>query len=429
MDRKEVLKQFLETYEVLIVDKNPSSRNRLLKTMCDLGSKRHMVHSTAGLVEAEEIIATKKIGIVLSDYFIIGGSGFDLFKMIREKNLNNKDLCLILVTSNISQTAVAKAAEEDVDSFIIKPYTIQSIQENLVSTVVQKVQPSEYVQNVEIGKKFIKEGKYDEALAALKIALNMHPKPALALFYIGQAEYLKNLLEKASGSYSEGLSFNNIHYKCLIGLYEIFMRDEKFIEAYQVMKKIVKYFPANPDRLAQIIRLAIRTGSFADMQMFYEVYKSLDERTQVLTNYIGAGMYIAGKHHLIENTPEIAIQYFDNIAVSCSEYTKFIRAIISVLVEHNMGTDAEKYFSRFRSEDKETEDYLVSEFLLASKNSEDNGLVIKMGLDLYNRKIRDYFCMQAMLTAMNKGGYKEEKIAPFRLEMDELFPDKNNISA
>src|SRR5688572_6189587 len=143
MDKKEVFKQFLETNDVLIVDKNPSSRNRLLKTMYDLGSKRHMIHSTGSLAEAREFIETKKIGIVLSDYFIAGGSGFDLFKMIRDKNPNNKDLCLILVTSNISQTAVAKAAEEDVDSFIIKPYTIQSIQDNLISTVVQKIRPSD----------------------------------------------------------------------------------------------------------------------------------------------------------------------------------------------------------------------------------------------------------------------------------------------
>ncbi len=429
MDKKEVFKQFLETNEVLIVDKNPSSRNRLLKTMSDLGSKRHMIHSCGSLVEAQEFIETKKIGVVLSDYFITGGSGFDLFKMIRDKNPNNKELCLILVTSNISQTAVAKAAEEDVDSFIIKPYTIQSIQDNLISTVVQKIKPSEYIQKIEDGKKLINEGKYSEAIAALKIAINMHPKPALALFYTGQAEYLKNHVEEASGSYNEGLGFNNIHYKCLVGLYEIFMREGKFSEAYSVVKKIAKYFPANPDRLAQIVRLAIRTGNFNDMQMYYEIYKSLDERAQILTNYIGAGMYIAGKHHLLSNSPEVAIQYFDNIAVSCSEYTKFIRAIIAVLVEHNMANDAEKYFTRFRSEDKENEDFIVSEFLIATKKQPDTGLVIKMGLDLYNRKIRDFACMQAMLTAMTKGGYKEEKLAPYRAEMDALFPGKTTISA
>jgi CheY-like chemotaxis protein len=429
MDKKEVFKQFLETNEVLIVDKNPSSRNRLLKTIYDLGAKRHMIHTSGNLSEAQEIIATKKIGIVLSDYFIGGGSGFDLFKIIRDKEPGNKELCLVLVTSNISQTAVAKAAEEDVDSFIIKPYTIQSIQDNLISTVVAKIKPSEYIQKIEEGKDFIAAGNYTEALAVLKVAMNMHPKPALALFYIGQAEYLKNHVDEASGSYNEGLSFNNIHYKCLVGLYEIFMREEKFTEAYQVVKKIAKYFPANPDRLAQIVRLAIRTNNYEDMQMYYEIFTSLEVRTQTLMNYIGAGMYVAGKHCLIENNVEGAMQFFDNIAVSCSEFTKFLRAIISVLVDHNMHKEAEKFLSRFDADAKLTDDYLVSDFLVTSRTNPEPGFIIKMGLEIYNRKIRDYKCMYTLIDAMVKGGYKNEKIAPYKQEMESLYPDKATISA
>lgn len=428
MDKKEVFKQFLEENEVLIVDKNPSSRNRLLKTIYDLGAKRHMIHTCGSLTEAQEIIASKKIGIVMSDYFIGGGSGFDLFKIIRDKEPDNKNLCLVLVTSNISQTAVAKAAEEDVDSFIIKPYTIQSIQENLISTVVAKIKPSDYIVKVEEGKAQIAAGNYLEAIATLKVAVNMHPKPALALFYIGQAEYLKNHVDEATGSYNEGLSFNNIHYKCLVGLYEIFMREEKYFEAYGVVKKIAKYFPANPDRLSQIVRLAIRTNNYEDMQMYYEIFTSLEVRTQVLMNYIGAGMYVAGKHCLIENNPEKAMQFFDNIAVSCSEFTKFLRAIVTVLVEHNMHTDAEKFLSRFDAGAKDSDDYLVSDFLINAKNP-DNGFVIKMGLELYNRKIRDYKCMYALIEAMVKGGYKNDRIAPYKEEMEALFPDKATISA
>lgn len=429
MDKKEVFKQFLETNEVLIVDKNPSSRNRLLKTIYDLGAKRHLIHTCGSLQEADQFIKTKKIGIVLSDYFIGGGSGFDLFKLIREQNPNNKEHCLVLVTSNISQTAVAKAAEEDVDSFIIKPYTIQSIQDNLISTVSAKVKPSEYMLKVEDGKNLINAGKFPEAIIVLKKAIELHSKPALALFYIGQAEYLKNHLDEATGSYNEGLNFNNIHYKCLVGLYELFMREGKYHEAYGVVKKIAKYFPANPDRLAQIIRLAIRTGNYDDMQMYYEIFTSLEERLQVLTNYVGAGMYIAGKHCLLNRETKTALQYFDNIAVSCSEFSKFIRAIIVVLIENDMAEDAEKYLSRFDSGMKEQEDYLVSEYMIMSKKEQDNGFIIKVGLDLYNKKIRDYGCMRVLIEAMVKGGYKEEKIKSFQQELETLYPERVIISA
>lgn len=429
MNKTEVFQQFLETNEVLIVDKNPSSRNRLLKTLCDLGAKRHMIHTTSNIEEAHQVIDSKNIGIVLSDYLVGGGSGFDLFKIVREKQPRNKDLCLVLVTSNISQTAVAKAAEEDVDSFIIKPYTILSLQENLISTVANKVQPSDYIKKIEEGKVLLKDKKFDESIGIFKEACNLHPKPALALFYMGQAEYCKSQLAEATGSYNKGLSFNNIHYKCLVGLYDLFLEEEKYIEAYAVVKKIAKYFPANPDRLSQIIRLAVRTENYQDMQSYYDIFTTLDIRVQALTNYIGAGMFISGKHALLENNMEEALKYFENIAVSCSEFTKFLRAIISLLVEKGMAQDAAKFLERFDPEVRDTEDYLISEFLITSQLNKDHGQIIKNGLNLYNKNIRDYGCLYALVDAMVKSGYKEDKISEFRNELESLFPGKVELSA
>lgn len=421
MDKKEVFKKFMEVSEILVVDKNPGSRSRLLKIVTDLGAKRHLIHTAGSLIEASDILDSKKITLVLSDYIIAGGSGFDLFKMIREQQPNNKKLCLVLVTSNISQTAVAKAAEEDVDSFIIKPYTLQSIHENLISTIMAKIQPSEYVQKIDAAKKHIKAGELNEAETLLKTAMGLNPKPALALFYLGQVEYMRQFVDKAQGSYQEGLSFNTIHFKCLVGLYELFMKDNKFTEAYQIVKKISKYFPANPDRLTQIVRLAIRTENYRDMQFYYEVFTSLDERPSILTNYIGAGLFISGKYLLNNGDTEAAVQYFDNIAVSCSEYTKFLRAIITFLSERDMAKDAENYLSRFPISAKNEDDYIISDFLLSAKMGYEPSKVVKLGLDVYNRKIRDVEVMKALIKAMEMNGYKQEKLAKYQAELDALM--------
>lgn len=420
MDKKEVFKSYIEENDILVVDKNTSSRNRLLKIMVDLGAKRHMIHTAGHLEEATQIIETKKIGIVLSDYFIGGGSGFDLFKVVREKFPNNKKLSLILVTSNISQSAVAKAAEEDVDSFVIKPYTLQSIQENLVSTIAAKVQPSEYVLKIEEGKARINTGKYADAMTILKEAIPLHPRPALALFYLGQAEYLQEQSSQAQGSYNKGLAFNNIHFKCLLGLYEIFMRQEKFHEAYQVVKKIAQYFPANPDRLTQIVRLSVRTENYDDMQFYYEVFTTLEERTSAMVNYIGSGMYIAGKYNMLNNKFDEASRYFDNIAVSCSEFTKFIRAIISLLVEYDKTEEAEKFMKRFPAGGDISEDFMVSEFLILSKKLKNPSSLVKRGLDIYNKNVRDPFFLKVMIEAMEKSGYNDEKLAPFRKSLQDI---------
>jgi len=417
MDKKQVFNDYIATNEILVVDKNSSSRNRLMKIMVDLGAKRHMIHTAGHLEEAVQLIDTKKIGIVLSDYTIGGGSGFDLFKAVREKNPNNKKLSLILVTSNISQSAVAKAAEEDVDSFIIKPYTLQSIQENLVSTIASKVQPSEYVLRVEQGKEQINLGNYSGAIEILKSAQPMHPRPALALFYMGQAEYLQEQASQAQGSYNKGLAFNNIHFKCLIGLYEIFMRQEKFTEAYQVVKKIAQFFPANPERLTQIVRLAVRTENYDDMQIYYEVFTTLDERTPLMINYIGSGMYIAGKHNMLNRKFTEANRFFENIAVSCSEFPKFTRSIITILVEYDQIDEAEKYMKRFPAGGNQDVDFMVSEYLILAKKLKNPSSLVKRGLDIYNKNVRNPAFLKAMIEAMVKSGYSEEKLVDFRKDL------------
>ena len=201
-DKKAVLKSFLSEYSVLIVDKNPSSRNRLLKIVSDLGCKRNQIFTGGSMVEAEAIIKNEKIGLVLSDYEVQGGSGFDLFKLVRKAHPHQLHLVQVLVTSNISQTAVAKAAEEDVDSFIIKPYTLQSIQENLISTITNKVSPPAYIQKINEGKALIDEKKYAEALLLFQEAHDLSSKPSLALFYMGLTKDLLADKEEAKDKFN-----------------------------------------------------------------------------------------------------------------------------------------------------------------------------------------------------------------------------------
>ena len=429
MDKKLVVQEYLAKFSVLIVDKNSSSRNRLLKVMVDLGTKRNMIHTAGTMAEAAEILKNNSIGLVLSDYIVGGGSGFDLFKMVRATMSENKDLCLILVTSNISQTAVAKAAEEDVDSFIIKPYTLQSIQENLLTTISAKVKPSPYIQKIEEGKRAIAAGSYPSAVSIFESAIPLHPRPSLALFYLGQTQYLMTEADEAKGKYNKGLSYNSIHFKCLVGLYDIFMKEKKYNEAYQVVKKIAKYFPANPERLTQIIRLSIITKNYEDMGFYYEIFTQLEERNAEMTNYIGAGLFVAGKWYLLEGQLPLAMPLFEKIAVSCSEFSKFLRAIISLLVEHNQSAEAERFISRFPAGTLESEDYVVSEFLLRHGNtSTDKGALIQRGMEIYNRNIRDFHCLKLMVDAMISQGLGD-KAGVYRQEIERLYPEKAALLA
>ena len=81
--KKELFKEYLASGSILIVDKSSASRRRLVKTIVDMGAKRNQVHSVAHFTEAKDVIETHKPKLILSDFELNGGSGFDLFKYYR----------------------------------------------------------------------------------------------------------------------------------------------------------------------------------------------------------------------------------------------------------------------------------------------------------------------------------------------------------
>ena len=419
--KEKLFKEFLSSGNILIVDKSSASRRRLTKTLVDLGANRNQVDSIAHFSEAIDVIKTKKPKLVLSDFELNGGSGFDLFKQYREEYPDEKKSVLILVTSNISQSAVAKAAEEDVDSFIIKPYTVQSLEKSLTNTVISKLYPSEYVQTIEKGKEALFASNYEEALELFEQAKSLSKKPSLAMFYHGQTKYMMEQVEEAEGDYKRGLEINSIHFKCQVGLYELFMKDKKFHEAYSVVKNIAKYFPANPERLKEVVRLAVVTENYTDMDMYYEIFTQLDERTEDVINYICAGLYVLGKHYFLEEKQSEAVEAFEKVGVSCSGIPKFLTAMIKTLADQKLYNDAQKLVSRYSSGPDSQEAYSIGNYI-AYSDSENFTEMISKGLELWNQGYKDPDAVRILIRCLEKEG-ADKKARDYQEEAEHLWPD------
>lgn len=420
--KAELFKEFLQNNEILVIDKSSASRRRLTKTLVDMGSKRNQVHSVSHYSEAIEVIKTNKPKLVLSDYAVNGGSGFDLFKEFRETYPEEKKATLVLITSNISQSAVAKAAEEDVDSFIIKPYTVKSLEKSLINAVINKLYPSEYVQTIEKGKEKMFAGEYQEALSIFEEALSLNKKPALAHFYHGQAKYFLESIDEAEDDYGKGLALNNLHFKCQIGLYEIFQKEKRYKEAYDVVRNIAKYFPANPDRLKEVVRLCMITKNYEDMDMYYDIFVNLEERTDDVIDYICAGLYIYGKFSMMNNDKSKGKEIFEKVGVSCAGKAKFLKAMIINLVENEIYLDAQKLVNRFASSDENVADYEISSYIAHSGNASPTDLV-SQGLELFNKGFKHPMSTRIMIEAMRKAG-SDKKAEEYLDEAQHLWPEE-----
>ena len=236
-----VFEKYISERNIVIADPNASSRAGLARALVNMGAKTIHVSLAPSFTVAVDCINEKKPHVVLCDYDLGGGRGLDLLQAQRVQRPESRECLFVLITGNTSQSAVARAAEEDVDSYILKPYTLEVLRNCIMSAALTKIKPSDYIQTIEAGKGLLQEGKFDEAIKTFEKAMQMDSQPALACFYLGQTELMKKLMDEAEGRYEKGLGYNKIHYKCLTGLYDLLYDQKKYADAYDVIKKISRY--------------------------------------------------------------------------------------------------------------------------------------------------------------------------------------------
>ena len=297
---KQLFSKYLSTASALIADPSSSSRVRLGHTLAELGARQNSIAFAGTYEEAILVIKERKPKIILCEFALgVLLRGLDLLQEQRTQDPGSKDTVFALITGNTSQSAVAAAAEEDVDTFIIKPYTLETLKRTLTKAAIAKLYPSDYVKTIEKGKAQLFGGKVDEAIRTFEAAIKLDSKPALACFYKGQAESVKAAVEVANKDFKQGLVYNKIHYKCLIGLYELMMKKKQYGEAYSVVKRVAQYFPANPKRLASVLRLAIMTESYEDIEAYYRIFTMIDTRNDELVKYICSSFIVTGRYYLM----------------------------------------------------------------------------------------------------------------------------------
>ena len=358
----ESFKKYLATRKILIADESASARSGVFGVLTSLGAKPTQITLSSSITDAEQEMAKVKPDIVIAEFNFGKYCGLDLLQRQREKNPDSKKTIFILLTGNTSQSAVARAAEEDVDAFVLKPFTPEVFRNTLLRAATLKINPPEYLVKIESGKAKLLSSDLDGAREDFVAALKLDPAPALAHYYLGLVAFMQKAGPKARTSFEDGLGFNKIHYKCLVGLYDLYMEQKMVVDAYQVVKKISQYFPANPKRLAEILRLAIQTQSYEDVEKYYSMFCNIDERNDTLVNYICAALVVCGKHYLKSNNRNRALELFQKAVVTSAGRLRFIKEIVQTLIDSRLAGEAAKMLERYPPEAQKTPEYLYLDF-------------------------------------------------------------------
>mgnify|MGYP000022268147 CR=1 FL=1 len=128
----EIFKKYITNKKILIVDSSSSARTGMFKILNDLGVKTSQIKLCSSFHTAEEEIKASKPEIVLTEYDLGKSCGLELLQSQRLSNPESKKSIFLLITGNTSQSAVARSAEEDIDGYILKPFTPEVLRKTII---------------------------------------------------------------------------------------------------------------------------------------------------------------------------------------------------------------------------------------------------------------------------------------------------------
>ena len=222
-----------------------------------------------------------------------------------------------------------------------------------------KAKPSEYVLTIEKGKTKVAQKNMDDAEGLFNHAMKLDPAPTLACYYLGQVKEIRKLPDQAKGVYFQGLKFNKIHYKCNLGLYDLYLKEKNYEEAYDVIKRVSHYFPSNPKRLKRL-GLAIINSKYEDVEQYYAAFSNMDDRDESLIKHVCAALIVCGKYYMRAGSSVRAMPLFQKATATGTGRTKIIKEVVQTLLEHNAVKEAREFLLKFPNDTHAGEDYLNS---------------------------------------------------------------------
>lgn len=344
-DFNTLLSEFMKDQSVLIVEPSPAFTSTIQSCLHGFGVKGNQIMACQKFEDAKRIVADRKPKVLITEYDL--GENFGL-ALIEEQEQHHGEMARIsiIVTKNSSDSAVSEAAEEQVDAYILKPFSVDTFNERLREAFSRKVQPSAYVQKIRDGKMELEEKQFNPALSEFDEAKPLNSKPSLAHYYSGHVLQLQGDLKRALREYSEGLRFNPLHYKCLIGQFEVLMEQKNYAEAYKLVGTIRDNYPLTSHRLGQIFIAAVYTQHFDDLPKYYELFLRLDQRTPWLVQLTTLALLTAAKFCVREKNMPKAMLFFDMATVTSARDVKVIEQIVDELFKYRASHEAQTIFTK-----------------------------------------------------------------------------------
>ena len=386
----------------LILDSSLATIETLKDVLVEVGFTRELIASTRSYSETSELLSVGDVDFFMTDFLMEGRPCLELASELLDKK---PSAIVVIVTYNNSSAAIADAAEELVDDYIIKPLQAEAMVQRLKTVIERKLFPSKYAESIQRGKTYLSRGDFAAAQLEFQNASFLNETPTLAYYYLGLASFQQKEFQKAHLDFERGLSVKPLHFRCLTGQFDAFFEQKKFDHAYAMVPQLVDNYPMGPKRLCNLFVAAVYSGRLDEVPKYFELFQQIEHVTPELRRVFSAALYVAGKFHLNRQQLQEAIAVFENgLSVAGADENYIDKVVRTLVASGPFGVNASiKFMKRYPSQGVGGMKHANLQFLLDQYRRPRQEL-IEAGRQLAQKNWADADSLKILIQALNEDG-------------------------
>ena len=339
------IENFLKDQRALIAEPSSAFAISIRACLIGLGMNPDNIMVSHKFADCRDYLKEKKPKILVTEYKIEDFFGLELVDI--QGSLHDEiSRIAIVVTKNPEDSTVAEAAEEQVDAFLLKPFSSEDFRQKIMSVLEKKANPSPYMIAIKQAKDLLQAKHIKEALEQFIGAKKLSEQPTLACYYAAQCLKLNGKIAAALEQLREGRRYQTLNYNCLTGEFDILMSEKKYAEAYELVGPLKDNFPLTPRQLSQVFMASIFTYNFADVALHYALFLRLEHRSAEVIKVTSMALFTAGRYYLEKKDLAQASDLFDKGHLTTGRDLAFLEQIIDELLKVGETDAAQRFLAK-----------------------------------------------------------------------------------
>ncbi|OUR93587.1 hypothetical protein A9Q84_19150 [Halobacteriovorax marinus] len=383
--------------QYLVFDPFNNIHSNVEESLESLGVAKENIFVCSTQKEAISVLRQHKTAFIISYIEPKNKAVFDILDEHQKLIVDNFERYFLLFSENKSIFSFAQALEEDIDDYIVSPYTKDKLTNKILKSLKSKIYPTQYqIMLNEISNK-TKSKDFSGAKTMAAIACGLHPRPSMVYYHLSKIENLQGKSSDAISLAIQGLKFNKQHYRCLVQLHELYFSIDDHDRAYRVLKKIFELFPLSMVRMFEIFRLAIVGEKFDELKKYCKEILSKEDENILLIRFCTSGLAICAIRSLAAKEESKASDLLKEALKFSKNDPKILRNLYKVNITHGLQISSEEVFAKFQNKDKECIEWEVCKYLREIHSSKPVGMIIEECEDRFKLVEFDEDCFSQLL--------------------------------